>query len=338
MLTLKTLRRILALAAVAAVLPAPAAAQTKLRFASFEPPTAAITAKVLTPWAAEVSKASGGTLVIDMFPGGTLGRNPAQQFKLVQDGVADIAWIVLGYTPGRFDDTDVVALPFVTRNATESSIALTRLLNRDAFAGFADLKVLALAATPPLVIHARMPVKTLADMKGKRVRATGELLLKVVEATGGVPVQLGGPAIAEGLSRGVIDITLNNWGFVGDFKVNEVTSYHYNMPLGAVAVMVAMRKDKFDALPAPAKAAIEKAAGEALARRIGVMFDQIEKSYMERIAKSGKNTVVDPTPQEIEVWRTAIEPVNDAWRKAKPGNEQLYQAFTAELEKVRAGH
>jgi hypothetical protein len=29
--------------------------------------------------------------------------------------------------------------------------------------------------------------------------------------------------------------------------------------------------------------------------------------------------------------------VNDAWRKAKPRHEQLYQQLVAELKKVRAG-
>ena len=35
--------------------------------------------------------ASGGALQIDVFAGGTLGRNPTQQLKLVTDGIADIA-------------------------------------------------------------------------------------------------------------------------------------------------------------------------------------------------------------------------------------------------------
>jgi TRAP-type C4-dicarboxylate transport system substrate-binding protein len=148
---------------------------------------------------------------------------------------------------------------------------------------------------------------------------------------------MAGPAIAEGLSRGVVDMTLNNWGFVGDFKVNEVTSYHLDMPMGGVAVMIAMRRDKFEALPPQARAAIEKASGEALARRLGGMFDEIEKAYEDRIAKSGKNTVVVPTAAEIQAWQQAIEPVNDAWRKAKPRHEQLYQQLVAELKKVRAG-
>jgi TRAP-type C4-dicarboxylate transport system substrate-binding protein len=231
-----------------AVAPARAADPVKLKFSSFEPPMGNITANVLTPFAREASAGSGGTLQIDMYPGGTLGRNPTQQLKLVTDGVADIAWIVLPYTPGRFDDTEVVGLPF----------ALHRLYANGVLVGFEGLKMLALAATPPVVIHGAQPVRLPADLKGRRVRVSGDHLSRVVEALGGAPVQLGGGQIAEGLSRGVVDMTLNNWGFVGDFKVNEVTSQHLDVPLGAVAVGVVMRKDRYDALPPQARAAIDR--------------------------------------------------------------------------------
>jgi TRAP-type C4-dicarboxylate transport system substrate-binding protein len=334
-----TRRHALATLALSATLASPvwAADPVKLKFSSFEPPMANITANVLTPFAKAATAASAGTLQIDMFAGGTLGRNPAQQLKLVTDGVADIAWVVLPYTPGRFDDTEIVGLPFVTTNAVEASVALHRLYAADKLVGFKGLKVLALAATPPVGIHGNVVVRQPADLKGKRVRVSGDHLTKVVEALGGAPVQLAGGQIAEALSRGVVDMTLNNWGFVGDFKVNEVTSYHLNMPMGGVAVMIAMRKDKYEALPREARAAIDKASGEVLARRLGGMFDEIETAYVERISKSGKNTVLDPSPQDVAAWRAAIEPVNDAWRKAKPRHEQLYQAFVAELKKVRAG-
>ncbi|MFN0304974.1 MAG: hypothetical protein ACKVQU_32005 [Burkholderiales bacterium] len=71
-----------------------------LKFASFESAQAPFTAKVFTTWAEDVTKASNGALKVEMFVGGTLGRNPLQQLKLVQDGIADLAWTVPGYTPG----------------------------------------------------------------------------------------------------------------------------------------------------------------------------------------------------------------------------------------------
>jgi TRAP-type C4-dicarboxylate transport system substrate-binding protein len=313
------------------------AQQTTLKFSSFEPPNAALTARVMTPWADEVTKASGGALKVDMYPGGLLGRNPLQQFKLVQDGVADIAWIVLGYTPGRFDDADVVGLPFSTENATEASIVLTRMLARGELAGFDDLKVLALAATPPVKIHSTVPIRTVADLNGKRVRATGDILVKAVNKLGGVPVTLGGGQVAESLSRGVVEVTLNNWGFVADFKVNEVTSNHLIVPMGNVAVMIAMRKSTFDGLSQPVKDVIEKSSGEVLSRRLAKVFDEIELEYADRIGKSGKNRIVTPTPAELDSWKSALNPVTNEWRAANAKNEKIYKSFLAELAKVRSG-
>lgn len=339
-MTRHTLRRLVLSALLAASL-APVATQAadpiKLKFSSFEPPMANITTNVLTPLARDASAGSGGTLQIDMFAGGTLGRSPLQQLKLVTDGIADIAWVVLPYTPGRFDDTEVVGLPFLTSNATEASVALYRLYASGALVGFDGLKMLAIGATPPLAIHANQPIRVPADLKGKRVRVSGDQLTRVVEALGGAPVQVGGGQIAEALSRGVVDMTLNNWGFVGDFKVNEVSSQHLDLALGAVAVGIVMRQDRYDALPAAARKALDAASGEALSRKLGQAFDRQETEVRARISTSGRNTVVVPSAAELAEWKRAVEPVNLQWRQAKARNERTYQAFVEQLERVRAG-
>ncbi len=325
-----------ALAATALTGVAQAADPVKLKLSSFEPPMANITSNVLTPFAKGAAAASEGKLQIDIFAGGTLGRNPTQQLKLVTDGIADIAWIVLPYTPGRFDDTEVVGLPFVSRSATEASVALHRLYASGTLVGFEGLKMLAVAATPPVVIHSTQPVRLPGDLKSRRVRASGQQLTNIIEAVGGAPVTLGGGQIAEAMSRGVVDMTLNNWGFVGDFKVNEVSAHHLDLPLGAVAVGVVMRQDRYDALPPQARAAIDKFSGEALARKLGEAFDRQEKEVRERVSKSGRNTVIEPSSAELAEWKRVVEPVNEAWRRAKPRNERSYEAFVKELGRLRA--
>lgn len=331
-------RALIALAGAGLLAPAARGADpVKLKFTSFEPPMAAITSRVLTPLAKDISAASGGTLQIDMFAGGTLGRNPLQQLKLVTDGVADLGWIVLPYTPGRFDDTEIVGLPFLTVNSTEASVVLQRLYASGALVGFEGLKMLAVAATPPVAIHANQAIRMPADLKGKRVRVSGDHLMRVVEALGGAPVQVGGGQIAEALSRGVVDMTLNNWGFVGDFKIDEVSSQHLDIPLGAVAVGVVMKKERYDALPAQARTAIDKFSGESLARKLGDVFDRVEREVRDRVAKSGKNTVVGPSPADLAEWKRVIEPVNESWRRAKPRNERIHDSFVDQLKRVRSG-
>lgn len=317
---------------------APALAQSPtLRFSSFEPPTAWITSRVLMPWAEEVTKAAAGALNINVFPGGALGKNPGQQLKLMLDGVADLAWIVLGLTPGRFDDTDVVTLPFLIESGAEASLAVWRMYERGEFGGFDDLKVLGLVCTPPAKIHGTVAIKGLEDMRGKRMRANGDHLVRVAENLGAVPVTMSGGQVAESLSRGLLDLALANWGFVGDFKVNEVATQHLVLPMGATAVMVAMRKDKFQALPEAARTAIDSLSGEKLSLRLGQQWDLQEAEVADKVAKSGKNSIRVPDAAETAKWREAVEKVNLGWRKASDKNERLYQSITAELARIRAG-
>lgn len=333
---MKPLFKSLVLAATLAC--GPAMAQTvTLKLASFEPATAPITGGVLKPWAEDVMKASGGTLKIDIFPGGTLGRNPLQQLKLVQDGVADLTWTVPGYTPGRFDDVEVAELPFLIDTATEGSLAMTRLHQKGLLAGFDDFKLLLIGTVPANNIHARVPITSLADLKGKRIRAGSSQIAKMVEQVGAVPVQLGAPQVADALSKGVIDASLNEWNFVATFKLDQVARHHLVLPMGTVAVIVPMLKSRFDALPPQAQKALEQHSGEALARRFGAVVDRSNDATRDRVAQAGANTVVVPSPQDRAAWRLAVQPVTDAWRQARPGNQRIYDAFSEELARARAG-
>jgi len=255
----------------------------------------------------------------------------------VQDGVADLTWTVPGYTPGRFDDCEVAELPFLVDTATAGTLAMSRLHAKGMLAGFDDLRLLLIGTVPANNVHSRVPVKTLADLKGKRLRIGSSQIGKLAEALGAVPVQIGGNQVAESLSRGVIDGSLNEWNFVATFRIDEVASHHLVAPMGTVAVMVPMLKSRYEALPPKAKAALDQLSGEALARRFGGVVDKANDATRERVAKSGKNTVTVLQGAELESWRKAVEPVSAAWRQARPKNEQLYQAMSAELANARAG-
>lgn len=334
-------RRVFAAAAAACmfgVAAVSASAQTTtLKFASFEPAQAPFTAKVFSTWADDVSKASNGTLRIEMYAGGTLGRNPLQQFKLVQDGVADFAWIVTGYTPGRFDDTEVVELPFLVNNSYEGSMVLTRLLAKDQLVGFADLRPVLLGNVPPVSIHTKFPVKLPADLKGKRMRAASTVTAAIAEAFGAVPVLIGAPNTAEAISKGVVDGTFAEWNFVQTFKIDEVTQHHLALPLGGSAVMVAMTRKRYETLPPAARAAIDRFSGEAFVRRFSAVGDAQITAVPAAIEARGKNSVIRPDAATSAAFSQAAQGVTDEWRKRKARNERVYQAFVAELERVRAG-
>lgn len=325
--------------ALAGVTGAKAADPVTLRFSSFEPPQAFITSKILTPWAQKVTAESQGTLKIEMYPGGTLGRDPAAQLKLVLDGVADIAWIVPGYTPGRFDAATVVELPFVVPDAYTGSLALTRVFEKGLLkgGGFNDVKFLCVCANNPIFVNATFPATKLEDLKGHNFRAAGPVSLNVVKALGGVPIGgITGPALAESLSRGVIDATLNEWNALQTFRVLDVAKHQIILPLGSTSLMVIMNKAKYESLPAVAKAALDKNSGEVFAKFFGSKFDENNSAVFETAKKDNKRTVTVLTAEQQKPWRAAVQPAIDEWKKSTPDGDKLLKAFSDEVAAIQS--
>jgi TRAP-type C4-dicarboxylate transport system substrate-binding protein len=316
-----------------------AADPVTLRFSSFEPPQAYVTNKILTPWAERVTAESQGTLKIEMYPGGTLGRDPAGQLKLVLDGVADIAWIVPGYTPGRFDAVTIVELPFLVPDAYTSSLALTRVFEKGLLkgGGFNDVKLLCVCAANPIFVNTTFPATKLEDLKGRNFRAAGPVSLNLIKALGGVPIGgITGPTLAESLSRGVIDGSLNEWSAMRTFRVLDVVKNHIVLPLGTNSLLVVMNKAKYESLPAAAKAALDKNSGEVFAKFFGTKFEEDYSALYEVAKKDSKRTITVLTDEQQKPWKAALQPVIDEWKKTMPDGDKLLKAFSDEIAAIRA--
>lgn len=312
-------------------------AQETLRFASFEPPVAFITSQILTPWAEQVSEASDGTLDIQMFAGGTLGRDPATQLNLVLNGVADIAWIVPGYSPGRFDEATIVELPFVVPSAEAGSVAAARMLEQGLWSGggFDDVVVLGMFVTAPGHLATSEPVGELADVTGLNLRGAGPVLLGTTAALGGTPVGgIPGPRIAETMSRGVIDGSINEWNALQTFRILDVAEHHTILPLGSVALMVVMNRARYEGLPEAARAAIDAADGEVFAQQFGTMFDVHNSSIYEEAQGDAERVITIPSDQETMAWREATAPVVTQWIADREDGQALFEAYLAELEAI----
>ena len=126
-MTYRSVRRSLlaTVAALAALAAVPAQAQTvTLRLHQMLPAQATIPARAIVPWAQKVEAESGGKIKVQIFNAMQLGGAPPQLFDQAKDGVVDITWTVLGYTPGRFPKTEVFELPFMSSSGESSSKAL----------------------------------------------------------------------------------------------------------------------------------------------------------------------------------------------------------------------
>ncbi|MDH3233883.1 MAG: TRAP transporter substrate-binding protein [Alphaproteobacteria bacterium] len=322
---------------VSALATAGAAEKSTLKFAVFTPDKEMTFTVVMKPWADRVMKDSNGTLQIQLFPNGALGRHPGKQLKMVQDGVADIGWIIPAYTPGRFPDNAVFQLPALINTSKEGSIAAWRLYKKGMLRGYENYYVIGLFTTSPYTIHTKTKLTSMAQLKGKKIRAVGPAMVASIKALGGAPEPMPFTKIVEAISRGRIDGTTAHPIALHDFGVAKVTSSHYFGRLGTVPLAIMMNRKVYEKLPAAAKAAIDKNSGEQLSVAFGNMSDNRNAELRGLWSKEAKRTVTVPSATETAKWDAALAPVISAWSGKHPKGKALLSALKAELANIRAG-
>src|SRR5450432_2283249 len=82
-----------------------------------------LAASVTPALAADIEKASGGTIKISVFPSEQLGK-AFDHYDMARDGIADITYVNPGYQPGRFPIIGAGELPFLMSEAKGGTMAL----------------------------------------------------------------------------------------------------------------------------------------------------------------------------------------------------------------------
>ncbi|MEM6480394.1 MAG: TRAP transporter substrate-binding protein [Pseudomonadota bacterium] len=310
------LRRLVTVAALTCCAAPTVAQDVVLKMHQFLPPQANVPNLILVPWAERVMAASEGRIRIDHFPAMQLGGTPPQLVSQVQDGVADIIWVVAGYTPGRFPQLEVFELPFMMSDAEATSRAFWQFADANMMdADFKDLKILGLWVHGPGVIHSSRPVEDLSDLNGLKVRGPTRIITSMLDELGATPVGMPVPAMPEALSKGVIDAGVIPWEVTTALKVPELVSNHTTFgdeALYTAAFIFAMNKEKYEALPDDLKAVIDAQSGVDFSAMAGKIMQDNDAPARE-LAEARGNTIIDLTPEQVAEWKEAASVVEANW-------------------------
>ena len=327
----------LALALATAVRPL-AAEPTALKFGFYPPVTSYVNTEGLSPWIDEVMKASDGTLVIKLFAGPTLGSERNMYERTMAD-VAQIGYSTLGPLAAQFPRAQVTALPLLSNNTGISAVAMWRVYARGLFGQeFDKVRPLALFNFPTAYLHTNKPIKTLDDLKGLKIAVSSRVSADVMVALGASPVTLAPTEYYQSLERGLADGAAVSWTAVKTFKLDEVTKYHLEVPLGEAPVFVFMNKTAYAGLPVKAKLAVDRLSGETFSQKLGANNNAQGLAEGKRIAAKDGHTVSQLSPAQYALWKARIEPIVEAWTKQAPEGAKVLAAYREELQKLGAAN
>ncbi|PKO32082.1 MAG: C4-dicarboxylate ABC transporter [Betaproteobacteria bacterium HGW-Betaproteobacteria-9] len=308
-----------ALGAVASTLFAGAALAQQtvtLRLHQMLPPQATIPAKAIVPWAQKVEAESGGRIKIQLFHAMQLGGTPPQLFDQARDGVVDITWTVLGYTPGRFNKSEVFELPFMSGSAEQSSRAFQAYVETFAADEFKDVKLIAVHTHGPGLFHTKQPVTGLESLRGMKVRGGSRIINNMLTKLGATPVGMPVPAVTEALSKGVIDGTTIPWEVTPSLKVTELVKNHTTFAgkegLYTQTFAFSMNKASYEKLPPDLKKVIDNNSGQVAAALFGKAMDDGDKAGREIAVKAG-NKITELELAEVQRWKRTASTVETDW-------------------------
>jgi TRAP-type C4-dicarboxylate transport system substrate-binding protein len=292
------------------------AQQVTLRLHQMLPPQATIPAKALIPWAQKVEKDSGGKIKVQLYHAMQLGGTPPQLFDQAKDGIVDLTWTVLGYTPGRFNKAEVFELPFMTTTAEASSRAFHEYVEKHAADEFKDVKIIAVHTHGPGLFHTKDPVTGLESLQGMKIRGGSRIINNMLTKLGATPVGMPVPAVTEALSKGVITGTTIPWEVTPALKVSQLVKNHTTFAgkhgLYTQTFVFAMNRGAYDKLPADLKKIIDDNSGVEAAAMMGRAMDQGDLEGREIAVKAG-NKIVALDINETQRWRRTAAAVETDW-------------------------
>ncbi|SMY06928.1 TRAP transporter substrate-binding protein [Flavimaricola marinus] len=287
-----------------------------LKLHQFLPAQANVPVQVLDVWADAVEADSDGRIKIDRFPAMQLGGAPPELMDQAIDGVADIVWTVVGYTPGRFPSTEVFELPFMVGDARAASYAYWKMYEEHMQDEFSDVHILGTWVHGPGMFHTSDPVEVPADLEGMKIRGGSRLVNQLLELAGATPVGMPVPAVSEGLSKGVIDGTTIPWEVTTSLRVAELVENHTEFEgpaLYNLTFVLAMNNDAYNNLPADLQQVIDDNSGLEFSIFAGGTQADADGPAREVAVELGNNIItIDAATAESD-WLPLVQPIYDSW-------------------------
>lgn len=299
-----------------------------LNLAHFFPATHPAETELVQGWAAAIEEATDGQIKVISYPGETLLAG-AEVYGGVVSGVADMGVSVFAYTRGRFPLLEAFELPVIVYNNSKvaSKVAWEGIKEMNP-EEIQDTKLMMVLATGPGDLFTKEPVRTLEDLQGMEIRATG-LSAKTLEVLGAIPVAMPQSEAYEALSRGVVRGNLSPLEVLQGWRHAEVTEYLTMTPfLYNTLFFMTMSLDTWNSIPSHLQEVIEEVNEEFFEEvAMGLWDKQNEAALKFAIEETGQE-VINLSDEETALWKQKAEPVLDDFveemdKSGLPGSDML---------------
>ena len=202
-------------------------------------------------WTEKLPAASGGEINVNMTTHNQMNLGVGDVFRLLGDGVYDVGMTVADYAVADAPELEGLDVPLLALSADEARamIDAARPMVSDIFHDRFNSHLLAIAPYPPQIVFCNGDVNSLEDLEDLKIRASGRMTAKFLEALGAEGVNVSFAEVPGALQKGVVDCAVTGAGSGYNAGWWEVSTNLLAIPLGGWdPVVTAMNLDRWNSL------------------------------------------------------------------------------------------
>ncbi|MEP3946001.1 TRAP transporter substrate-binding protein [Ascidiaceihabitans sp.] len=204
-------------------------------------------------WGETLPAASNGALTVELTTHNQMSLGLGDIYPLLGQGVYDVAMTVADYAVADAPELEGLDVPLLALSADDARamVDAARPMVSDIYRDRFNAQVLAIAPYPPQVVFCNHEIANLGDLEGLKIRASGRMTAKLLEALGAEGVNVSFSEVPGALQNGVVDCAVTGAGSGYSAGWWEVSTHLLPIPLGGWdSVVTAMNMDKWNSLDA----------------------------------------------------------------------------------------
>jgi TRAP-type C4-dicarboxylate transport system substrate-binding protein len=209
-----------------------------------------------------------------------------------------------------------LGLPFMFRNAHEA-VATAEMLYpkylKKEHERFKGVKIARVANTSPYHLFTNRPVRSLADIKGMKIRAGGGNHSKIIGALGATQVSMPLASAYTAMQRGTLDAIHSSDAIAPIFKVHEVTKFRTTNGFNVLTIEYCTSGKFLDRLPADLKQVYANWTRQYAQIEAQYFYDRLDSNHLAMMMNKHGIKKIDLAPAELERWKKALAPITRDW-------------------------
>ncbi len=269
-------------------------------------------------FAQKIEKRTNGQVKIDITFAGGLGKG-TELLMLVSRGAIDMSSTAPGYNPDQLRYWRAFQIPLLFKTSKQAMDVLVKVVKEfPIYKQEMDKIGVVWLFQQPLgeyyMSGSSPDCKSVAELKGKKIRSFGADIPKAFSAIGAVPVTVAPGAIYEALQHGNLDYSFINAGNIQAYKLYEVAKYNCGPVMAISGHNVTIGKRTWNRLPADIQKIFLDQARETQQEYLAWVGDFEAKAVSNIKAQGGVFTAFPA--DELKKWKAAAPDFLAEWEKA----------------------